>query len=204
MARLERLKKILGYCYWGTMVALIKNKRCSFVEKQQLSEIGNKYGRLTIISIAESRAKRNIAHYITICDCGKFYIAQGIDLKTGNTSSCGCYRHEQTSFNKKNEKHFNWQGGISKQKYPSFWRYRIKPSIRKRDNFQCVSCGVLQNGSLLPVHHIDYNKNNINNNNLVTVCSKCHGLSNFNQLQWQEYFQLYINNPGHDGGVYYD
>lgn len=60
----------------------------------------------------------------------------------------------------------------------------LKTEIRKRDKFTCQICGV--NGFI--VHHIDYDKKNANHDNLITLCSSCHGKTNFNRDAWVRFF----------------
>ena len=81
--------------------------------------------------------------------------------------------------------HPNWHGGISLLPYPFEFR-KMRQSIRDRDNDICQLCG--QEGK--DVHHIDYDKNNIESYNLVTLCKRCHGKTNYHNIYWQDYFQL--------------
>ena len=39
------------------------------------------------------------------------------------------------------------------------------------------------------VHHIDYNKQNCKENNLITLCLQCNNRVNSNRNYWKEYFQ---------------
>ncbi len=87
------------------------------------------------------------------------------------------------------EKHPNWRGGISKQPYPFDFSEELKILIRKRDNYKCKICGVPQEECIktLHVHHIDYNKENINPNNLITLCNSCHSKTTVsNRENWKE------------------
>jgi hypothetical protein len=54
---------------------------------------GQKYGRLSVIAYAGSLKKK--ARWECLCDCGSAYVAIGHDLRSGNTSSCGCIHREQ-------------------------------------------------------------------------------------------------------------
>jgi len=67
----------------------------------------------------------------------------------------------------------------------------LKESIRTRDNFICQECGIHQDelDRNLDVHHIDYNKDNLDPNNLISLCRTCHIKTNFNREDWQEYFE---------------
>lgn len=58
---------------------------------KRIDETGHKYGRLTVIDYY-GQGKWNC-----ICDCGKQVKVAGADLRRGHTTSCGCYRNEQTS-----------------------------------------------------------------------------------------------------------
>ncbi len=83
-----------------------------------------------------------------------------------------------------------WQGGISFEPYPLGWNKTFKEQIRYRDKYRCQICGVpeIENGRKLDVHHKDYNKENINENNLISLCKSCHMVTNFNREYWEDYF----------------
>jgi hypothetical protein len=79
----------------------------------------------------------------------------------------------------KGKEHWNWNGGISKQLYPDEWKESLKNIIRKRDNYTCQICKIKQNNLIgrnkrLDVHHINKNKNDLNLNNLISLCRSCH------------------------------
>ena len=56
---------------------------------------GQKFGRLTVISRAESKNKR--ARWNCLCECGNKTIVYGQHLKKGSTSSCGCFARQQSA-----------------------------------------------------------------------------------------------------------
>ncbi len=69
------------------------------------------------------------------------------------------------------------------RKYP--WAfYLIRELIRKRDNYICQKCHKFGKH----VHHIDYNKQNNKENNLICLCRKCHLKTNYNRSFWKTYF----------------
>ena len=84
-----------------------------------------------------------------------------------------------------------WRGGIYKNKYPTNWTDDLKESIRKRDNYKCKICDVRQNelksiNRKLDIYHIDYDKNNLDSNNLLSLCRKCHAKINTNREYWKK------------------
>jgi len=74
----------------------------------------------------------------------------------------------------------NWKGGKSFELYPEEFNKELKTKIRKRDKFVCQLCGL--NG--YDVHHIDYNKMNCTEQNLITLCRRCHPKTNHNRERW--------------------
>ncbi len=91
----------------------------------------------------------------------------------------------------KGEKSYLWKGGITYNPYSVDWTRTLKRSIRERDNYICQICN--QYG--YAVHHIDYNKENCNPNNLITLCIKCHAKTNQNRSYWIDYFYGKRTNP---------
>lgn len=94
----------------------------------------------------------------------------------------------------------NWQGGLSFKEYPQEFNKNLKDYIRERDNYICKKCGKTEQEELkkfnrvLSVHHIDYDKQNCNKNNLITTCNSCNNKINFNRNYWKEYFNNILNN----------
>ena len=62
---------------------------------------------------------------------------------------------------------------------------KLRTKIRKRDKFTCKICR--KNGC--DVHHIDYNKENNNESNLITLCRSCHMNTNTNRNNWINFFK---------------
>jgi hypothetical protein len=67
----------------------LKNQR----RPQIIDLVGQKYGRLSVVSMA-GRNNSNQVVWNCICECGKATIVPGNSLRTGHTSSCGCYSLE--------------------------------------------------------------------------------------------------------------
>ncbi len=90
--------------------------------------------------------------------------------------------------------HWNWRGGKSFEPYPLGWTKTFKEQIRYRDGYRCQMCGMpeVEHGRKLDTHHIDYDKSNLDQFNLISLCKKCHPKTNFNREYWIKYF----NNKG--------
>ena len=86
----------------------------------------------------------------------------------------------------------NWNNGSSFEPYPIGFDRILKESIRERDNHQCQICGKTQkqNNQKLSVHHIDYDKSNLNPDNLIALCKKCHNETNGDRETYIDFFQI--------------
>lgn len=83
-----------------------------------INEVGNKYGRLTVISRNGSDAKGS-ALWLCRCDCGAEKVIRGTDLRTGHTKSCGCLEHENRVHN--GYKRMKPTHGMSKTRLYEVW-----------------------------------------------------------------------------------
>ncbi len=103
----------------------------------------------------------------------------------------------QKIFFKKGKDNINWQDGKSTELYGIEFNDKLKEIIRKRDNYRCQQCFRHQDELFtktrrkykLNIHHIDYNKQNNNFDNIVSLCRNCHMQTNFKRNDWTEYFQ---------------
>ena len=80
-------------------------------------------------------------------------------------------------------------GNSGKIRNPVDWTRTLRISIRERDHYTCRLCGEEQGDITYSVHHKDYNKNNCNPDNLITLCNSCHSKTNTNREYWIEYFK---------------
>lgn len=87
------------------------------------------------------------------------------------------YRKKHGAINAKRLKKIYIQNG-----YPPEWTPELRRKIRKRDNGVCRICGKTNQEEwksdsgfpALHIHHIDKDKGNCNDSNLITLCSECH------------------------------
>lgn len=95
----------------------------------------------------------------------------------------------QVSIQMLKEKNHNWKGGISKLPYSFDFNEELKELIRKRDNYICQLC----KKSGKTIHHIDYNKDNCDPKDLITLCKSCNAKVNYNRNLWTIYFNQKMN-----------
>jgi len=98
------------------------------------------------------------------------------------------------SESRRGEKHWNWNGGTSLFRYSPEFSIAMAPYIRERDDNSCQICEKTkeEEGRELSVHHIDYNKKNNEEENLITLCVSCHGSTSNphrDRETWTELFQ---------------
>ena len=99
---------------------------------------------------------------------------------------------QKRAISRPGDKNPRWLGGISFLPYPSTWTRELKERIRLRDGNRCQLCGVHQDDRVrrLTVHHIDYDKDNVTDTNLITLCGSCNVKANSNRDQWQAHFAM--------------
>lgn len=118
-------------------------------------------------------------------DCEKIINSHTALYGEGRCSSCA----------KKAELNYAWIEDRNSLKYPDEFNEILKEKIRNRDNHECQLCNIKEEilEELLSVHHIDYNKQNCNEENLISLCRNCHRKSNGNRDFWFTYFTEIIS-----------
>ncbi len=111
---------------------------------------------------------------INLCnDCG---------IKLGDPRSIFCYKCANTS-----DRNPAYIDGRGYDPYSSEFNIELKKKIRERDSFTCQNCEKTETqelkelGRVLSIHHIDYNKMNCGESNLITTCGYCNMSANGNR-----------------------
>lgn len=181
---------------------------CGCVQRQKASEIskrkahnlvGQRFGRLLVLRRCGSNEYQK-ALWLCRCGCGtEAKVATG-SLRSGNTTSCGCFHkemiselftnHELTEQDRFESRHRGITcPGLSK------WR----KAIHARDNWTCQVCG-RKNGIKIEAHHLDAWKSNpekrLDDDNGATSCVECHiefhslyGRGDTTREQWDEFLK---------------
>ena len=120
-------------------------------------------------------------HLEIICEtCGKVFVVSGHRENTAHFCSLRC-----RNIGKQGEKASTWMGGKSFEPYLPEFNNALKKRIRQRDGYVCQICRKQQVHRALSVHHVDYDKTNNNETNLISLCLTCHRKTNHNRDYWQ-------------------
>lgn len=76
--------------------------------------------------------------------------------------------------------------GKCQEPYPAKWNRSFKRKIVERDGGRCQMCGKHESEESreMAVHHINYEKSDLEPFNLITLCPSCHGKTNRNRDYW--------------------
>ena len=133
----------------------------------KLQLIGQKFGKLTVISNTDSMNYHSC--WVCLCECGKKVKVKGIHLKSGHTKSCGCLRKIIAREKRSSKNNYAWKGENASYKVKHLWvaRWLGKPDT-------CEFCGK----SGLLGHAIHWaNKSGKYLRNLddwIRLCVSCH------------------------------
>ena len=78
-----------------------------------VSLTGRRFGRLVVVSRAEN-TRWGEARWHVKCDCGEERIVAGGNLRSGTTTSCGCFRREAMSA-KRGDKNPSWKPELTQE-----------------------------------------------------------------------------------------
>lgn len=138
---------------------------------------GNRYGRLVVVS----RDSSGLRKCLCTCDCGNSLSVELRLLKSGTTTSCGCYQKEASSKAVK----IYYQNLRSSKGLDPFVNIRkrvtggvLSKLTFERDSYSCLLCN---SSNELNAHHIvPWNVDESLReelSNMVTLCRKCHVLA---------------------------
>lgn len=174
-----------------------KGKKHSYETKRKISE--NKKGHTTRLGAKVTKeTKSKISESLK-----EFYKQNGTHWTNRKHSNQAKEKMRQKQLGKKpsqetklkisqseiGDKNGNWRGGIAFLPYSQTWTETLKKAIRQRDNYICQICGKEQQRPQLDVHHIDYDKEHDDPENLVSLCKVCHTKTSYNRAFWVKFFQ---------------
>ena len=95
-------------------------KSCGCLTSENL--VGMKFGRLTVMDRESPKSKKAKGLWVCKCECGNVIKVNTSDLKSGNTTSCGCKRKEtlrqlRTKHGESNTRLYNVWSDMKKRCY---------------------------------------------------------------------------------------
>jgi len=189
-------------CYETFKYGLGRCKSCA-----KKGKLNSKYkGKIKIIcSVCEKNIERCPSrinkHNFCSKDCKNkfhsiFMTGKKFPQNSGENNACKRLEvREKISKKIRGKNHWNYIDGRSNLDYPEEYTSHLRQKIRKRDNYTCQNCGIIEEeyiiiyGKILDIHHIDYNKFNNKEDNLITLCHQCNVRANFNRDYWINFYK---------------
>jgi 5-methylcytosine-specific restriction endonuclease McrA len=122
----------------------------------------------------------------TICKISLRITKRKVGKKNFCSRVCADKHHSIFMKEELNSNYVNGQSGYVYHGYAVNWRI-IRDEIRKRDNYRCQLCNIEEKecDKNLSVHHIDFNKHNNSDDNLITLCERCHNKHHGKKSRYQ-------------------
>src|SRR5262245_36849518 len=96
-------------------------------------KIGQRFGRLIVVSLDTQRGQSRRAYWLCVCDCGKSIVINSGSLSSGNTRSCGCLKRDSTR--QRSIKHGCTRNGRNTSAYQSWLNMRSRCYNQKNKGF---------------------------------------------------------------------
>ena len=160
----------------------------------------SRFCSLRCVGVSQRGKKRQSKKLIPLqCEvCGGVFFVFKSHAHKWHCCSKEC-SHKRRSEIMAGDKNPNWNGGLSRLPYP--WNFKkISRSIISRDGFRCQNPNCDGSDVRLTSHHIDYDKQNCSGSNLITLCSACNSMANFNRGYWSALYSSIIAAKRDGGG----
>lgn len=112
--------------------------------------------------------------------------SHALRLKTCSRKCYSAYRSIQSQ----GSANPNWKGGLNQTSYPSNFQKISKRIISIDGTCQNPICN--RSDLIYTTHHIDYNKRNCDDGNLITLCRSCNSRANGRRKMWQKFYSSII------------
>lgn len=142
---------------------------------------GQRFGRWSVLKQEKDynyRGKK-VPRWLCVCDCGKQRVVIGFALRAGNSSSCGCKRHDSTA-KKPYESLYNLLLKTAKERDLAV-SLSYKQFVDLTTETKCHYCGVEimwarynhgKNGNCYNLDRKD-NSTGYTSSNVVVCCTRC-------------------------------
>lgn len=147
---------------------------CCVHHAKIINLVGRVFDRWTVMNYAYT--ENGVVYWKCKCDCGVIKAVTGGNLKSGTSTSCGCYKLEIVG-----ENHHNYNPNLTdedradRRGLPKYKEWR--KCVYKLDNYTCQKCGDNKGGNLNAHHILSYRANpevKTEVSNGITLCESCH------------------------------
>ena len=155
---------------------LSEDEKTRFISKLSNAKIGKKNHRWGKEVLQSTREKISEKLKIAYIEGRKEVWSSGLKIPMNVKIKSSC--------SQRNIGIDDWNCFSKYEKYPEEF-YRKRKDIMLRDKNICAICYEDLTNRNIHIHHINYNKKDNSNNNLITFCSCCHGKTNGNRKFWE-------------------
>ena len=159
--------------------------RTKNLSKNKYKAIGQKFGRLLVLSYDKEKSKQCTAsYYLVRCDCGVEKVISSGALHSGHTKSCGCLRSEMSA------ERIRKLGSRTGKNHPAYLhgfgtaKLIFQKAIHARDKV-CQYDDDSKCKGQLEAHHLDGNDWNNDINNGALLCRSHHKIVTWAGNQWR-------------------
>lgn len=123
----------------------------------------------------------------TCAVCGTLYLVPTSHAARYHCCSRSC-SHKRRALITKGSGNPSWAGGVSRLPYP--WNFReISRRVIERDGNRCQAPDCAGTDRRLTTHHINYDKSDCAETNLICLCSACNSRANFGRDRWMALYR---------------
>jgi len=181
-------------CYYGVKIKRIC-WQCGAEFAVTSSRIKEGKGKFCSQKCSKESQRRKITRICLIC--GNEFEIKASYFKRGKGIFCStqCYGKWQSG-----ENNSQWKGGKSFEPYCTKFNNEFKEYIREKFNRICFLCQKPEeeNGQRLSVHHVNYDKSCMCNDNLtcqfVPLCKSCNNKVNKDREMWESKIKNIMQN----------
>lgn len=160
---------------------------CSKVYVVKRPQAKSRFCSLQCVGVSQRGVGKTRTSVQKICVvCSKTYTVYKSHKDRHHCCSMTC-SYQRRSWITKDDKNPNWAGGVSRRPYPHHF-YRVSRQVIARDGYQCKNPLCRLNDRRLTTHHINYDKDDLRQENLICLCSSCNSRANFGRERWIEFY----------------
>lgn len=169
-------------------------KECLICKEIYFTKIGKSENRKTCSKKCQGEWLALKTKEMRNCElCNEEFVVNRSSFQQFCSRECADLCH---GLNMRGEGNPNYVDGKADRRHPYEFNNKLKRAIRLRDNYTCQICEVIEGidyDRALDTHHIDYDKNHNEEDNLISLCNKCHSRTNGKREYWKERLSNLLN-----------